>query len=120
MAGVAALDSNVRKLLGGIDRKFAWILLAASGADDATEFPFAKTEPADQIPTRTVAQWAQDGEGGLAIAEWAPRMRVTVEFQLSPRADELGVRLKKRVGKEFVGDLGRFVGGPALVQQFRP
>jgi hypothetical protein len=47
VAGIAALDSHVRK--------FALVLLAASGTDDATELPFAKTETADQIPVGTVA-----------------------------------------------------------------
>jgi hypothetical protein len=55
VAGIAALDSHVRKLFSGIDRKFALVLLAASGTDDATELPFAKTETADQIPVGTVA-----------------------------------------------------------------
>ena len=77
-ADVAALDAHVRKLLGSVNRKLGLVLLAASGTQDTAEFPLAKTEPADQIPARTVAQWTQDGNGGSAVAEWAARVCVTV------------------------------------------
>lgn len=121
MASVAALDSHVRKLVSGIDRKFGLVLLATSGTDDATEFPFAKTKTADKTAARTFALWAQDGDGGLAIAERAQRMSVAVELQRRARPEELGVRLKKSEGQEFFRGIGRVVGfRPAVVEQIGP
>ena len=47
-------------------------------------------------------------------------MSVTFQLQTSAGANEFGVRLKKRDGQEFVGDLGWFAVGPAMVEQVRP
>src|SRR5579863_2011284 len=80
MTGIAALDTYVGKLLGGVDRKFGLVFLATSGTDDAAEFPFAETETTDQVATRAVSQRAQDAERGLAIAEWANRVSVAINL----------------------------------------
>ena len=118
MAGVAAFDSHVRKLVGGIDRKFGLVFLAACGTDDAAEFPFAETETADQIAARTVALRAQDGDGRLAVAERTQRMAVAVKLQRSAGADELSIRLEKSAAQEFFRSVGRAVDfGPAVVEQ---
>ena len=47
VAGVAALHAYMSELVSLIDRKFGLVLLAASGADDAAEFPLAQTETTD-------------------------------------------------------------------------
>ena len=95
VAGVAALDAYMGKLFGSVDREFHLVFLAASSTDDAAEFPFAETKPADQVAARAITLGTQDAEGRLAIAERTQRIGVTVELQARPRADEFGVRLKK-------------------------
>jgi hypothetical protein len=71
LTSVAALDPHVRELLRGRHRKSGLVFLSASGTDNAAEFPFTKTETADQAAAGAVALRAQDGDGGLAMAERA-------------------------------------------------
>ena len=121
VAGIAAVDPHVGELVSGVNRQFGSILLTASRTDDAAKPPFAQTETADKTAARAIALWAQDAEGGLAIAERAERAGVAVEFERKATAHEFCARLKKSEGEEFLGSSGRFVGGsPAGVQQFNP
>ncbi len=55
MAGIAALHSQVGELVSGVNREFGLVFLAASGTEDAAEFPFAETETAAQIAASAVA-----------------------------------------------------------------
>ena len=121
VAGVAALDAHVGKLISSIDREFGLVFLAASSTDDAAELPFAQTQTADQVAPRAIALLAENADTGLAIAERAQRMAVSVELQACVRADEFSIRLKKSEGQEFLRSVGWFVRrGPAIVQQVRP
>jgi hypothetical protein len=69
VAGVAALDADVRQFFGSIDRELGVIFLTASGTDNATELPLCKTETAQQAAAAAVAQRAENPERWFAIAE---------------------------------------------------
>lgn len=71
LAGIAALDANVRKAIGGINGKLSMILLAASGTNHAAELPLSQAESAKQIAPASIALLAQDSKRRFAIAERA-------------------------------------------------
>ena len=70
-AGFAAFHTDVRKLLGGVNRQLVLILLAAVGTQQAAEFPFGEAERAEQEAFRAVAFGSQHGSDGLLPAERA-------------------------------------------------
>jgi len=120
LASVAALDADVREFFGGVDRKLGVVFLAASGADDTSEFPFREADPSQQAAAATVALLAEDAERGFAVAERAEGMGITLKQQRSAGADEFGVRLKKSEHEEFLGIGGRVDVGPAFGEQVSP
>ncbi len=110
VAGIAALNADVGKLFGSVDRKFGLVFLAASRADDATEFPFAEAKAADQVASRAIALGAKHGKGGPPITERAQPVAITVELQARPQAGELSAGLKKGVRQEFLRSVGLPIG----------
>jgi hypothetical protein len=121
LTGVAALDTDVRELLGCIHRKLSVVFLTASRADDAAELPFGEAETAEQAAAGAVALLAEDTERRFAIAEGAQWMRVALKLKGSTGADEFSVRLQEREREEFVRIGRRLAGGrPAGIQQIRP
>ena len=120
VAGVAALDANVGESLGGVDRKFGVVLLAAAGANDAAELPFGEAETAEQAAAAAVPLRAEDGERGIAIAKRTEREGVSFELQGNARAEEFGVGLQEGESQEFRGIGGRVEVDPAAGEQVRP
>src|ERR1022692_4060092 len=120
LAGVAALDTDVGELCGGIDRKLGVVFLTASGADDAAELPFGEAETAEQAAAGAVALLAEDTKRRFAIAKGTQWMRA-LKLKRSAGADEFSVRLQEREREEFVRIRRHLAGGgPAGVQQIRP
>jgi hypothetical protein len=125
-AVVAAVDANVGKLVGGINRELLMIFFAAVGADDAAEFPFSQAEGTDEAALATIAEGTQNGDSGLAPAERAEGTGVSVGGRFGTHTGECGVGLKESAGEEFVrGGSGvrRVVGGgaravPEIVEEF--
>jgi hypothetical protein len=111
LAGVAALDADVGEGIGGLNRKFGMVLLAASGTDEAAELPFGEAETAEQAAAAAVALLAENAEPGLAIAERAPGMGVAVKLQVSVRTREF------RVGLQARNSSGSEGGSPVADQQ---
>lgn len=126
LAAVAAVDPDVRKLVGGVNRKFLVVFLAAVGADEAAEIPFGQAEGADEAALAAVAQGTKHGDAGLASAERAHGARVSVRAGFGAEASEFGIGLKKGAGEEFVRrgrSVGRVVVGrakavPEIVKEF--
>jgi hypothetical protein len=71
LAGVAALDSDIGQLGGGVDREPGVVFLAAAGTNEAAELPFGEADATEQAAAAAVALLAEHGGGGFAIAEWA-------------------------------------------------
>ena len=120
VAGVAALDPNVRELGRSIDGKLGVVFLVAAGADNTAELPLAQAKTAEQTAAGAVALLAEHSQPGRATAEWTQRVGVAFELERNPGANEFGVGLKKSKGEEFLGVGGRLGGGPAVVEQVRP
>jgi hypothetical protein len=71
VTGFTGFYTDVRKLLGNVDRELGFRLLAAGGAEDAAEFPFLGAERAQEEALAPVAFAADDSEQRRAAAEGA-------------------------------------------------
>ncbi len=93
VASVAALDADVGQFFGSVDRKLGVVLLAATGTNDAAEFPLGEAKTTEQAAAAAVALWPQDAKRGFAIAKGTQRMRVALCLQKGVRAEEFGAGL---------------------------
>jgi hypothetical protein len=123
LAAVAAVDPDVRKLVGGVNRKFLVVFFSAVGADEAAEIPFSQAEGTDESPLAAVAQGTKHGDAGFASAERAHGARVSVRVGFGAEASEFGIGLEEGAREEFVRR-GRSVGRadakavPETVEEF--
>jgi hypothetical protein len=126
LAAVAAVDPDVRKLVGGVNRKFLVVFFSAVGADEAAEIPFSQAEGTDESPLAAVAQGTKHGDAGFASAERAHGARVSVRVGFGAEAREFGIGLEERAREEFVrrgsgvgrADVGRAKAVPEIVEEF--
>src|SRR5258708_29119622 len=70
-AGVATLHADVGKLLGNVDRQFAFLFLAAKRAENSPKIPFPEAERAKKKPFAAVTLGAQHAEERPCAAQRA-------------------------------------------------
>ena len=116
VTGIAAFHADVSELLGSIDRKPGVVFFITAGTNDATEFPLAETEPAEQVAARPVAHRAQNAQAWFAAAERAERGSVALELEGNAGADEFRIGLQKGEDDEFCRGGGHISVAPALAQ----
>src|SRR5258708_36595643 len=93
--GVAGLHADVGKLLGNVDRQFAFLFLVTKRAENPPKIPFPGTERAKKEPFTAVAFGAQHADEWPCAAQRANTRRCDERRFACLRRKELHVRLQE-------------------------
>src|SRR5258708_33840351 len=100
-AGVAGFHADVGKLLGNVDRQFAFLFLVTKRAENPPKIPFSVAERAKKEPFTAVTFGAQHAEEWPCAAQRANTRRYDERRGACLRREELRGRLQEGPREEL-------------------